>query len=156
MSGKKLATDVPVPLRFELDPTRPGKMKAMYKTGKLLLASSLVRAILDAGVDNLEVFNAIVFDPSSNTEYADYNAVNIIGAVACADLDKSDLMTHDVDMISMSFNSLVIDESKIEGLLIFRLAEAVNAIIVHEKVRDSIIKHNIPNMYFYGPGEWSG
>jgi len=157
MDGDKLMIDVPEPLRFELDTARPGKMKAMYETGILLMRNDLVQAITESGVDNLETFDAIVVDPATNTEFGDYKAVNIVGTVACADKDESDILEEDdLDMISMSFDSLVIDESKAGDLLMFRLAEAVNAIIVHEKVRDSILKREIPNMHFYEPGEWSG
>ena len=157
MDGQKIMIDVPSPLKFELDPQRPGKMKAMYETGILLMRNDLLLAIKAAGVDNLEVFNAIIIDPTTNAEHANYKAVNIVGTIACADRDESDISEEDdVDMISMSFESLVIDDVKAGGLLMFRLAEAVNAIVVHEKVRNSIMENQVPNMHFYKSGEWSG
>lgn len=54
------------------------------------------------------------------------------------------------------FHALIIDESKTAGLLLFRLAENISAIVVHERVKQSIEAAGIPGFAFYGPGEWSG
>jgi hypothetical protein len=49
----------------------------------------------------------------------------------------------------------VIDSSKAKGALLFRLEEAVNAIVVHKRVREAI-EGAIRGMTFYDPREWSG
>jgi hypothetical protein len=157
MDGRKLSISVSEPLVFDLDPEYPGKMKAMYKTAVPLMSSELVEALTESGVDNLQCYPALIRNPETSEEFVNYKAVNIIGTVSCADREKSEIMdTTDSDMVDVDFESLVIDESKTKGLLLFRLAEAVNAIIVHEKVKNKIEEKGIPNMVFYEPGEWSG
>ena len=129
----------------------------MYSASIPLMRDDLLKALSDAGVDNLETFRAVLRDPFSNKDLKNYKAVNIVGVVSAADADKSERMDgSDSEMIDVDFSSLVIDESRTGGALMFRLAEAVNAIVVHEKVKNAIEKRGIPGMIFYGPGEWAG
>ena len=69
---------------------------------------------------------------------------------AASDVYKRQGLDHD-------FANLVLDEQRIPSkLLLFRLAESVNAIIVHEKIKKTIEAQGIEGMVFYGSGEWSG
>lgn len=157
MDGQPIQYDVPEPLVFSLNPEYPGKLCSMYDESILLMSSDLVGAIKTAGVDNIQCFRAVVRDLVNKKDYSNYQAVNILGLVSCADMEKSELMgTSDSALIDVDFHSLVIDESKAGGALLFRLAEKVSAIVVHEKVKENIEKKEIPNMVFYEPGEWSG
>jgi hypothetical protein len=56
----------------------------------------------------------------------------------------------------MTFESLAIDEAKIGGALVFRLAESVNAIIAHRRVRDAVIAAGIAGIVFMDPKDWAG
>ena len=72
-------------------------------------------------------------------------AMAILGAmatadvVAAADLDasKSDPKQKD-QVVSKSFDSLVVDGGKAKDLLIFRLAESITTILIEEKVKKAI------------------
>jgi len=157
MDGRRLTFDVPEPLRYTLDANYPGQPMAMYEVAAPLMRDDLAEALLAAGVDNLQRYRAVLFDPNTKMEHTDYQAINVVGAVACADMDESELMgTSDSTMIDVDFDALVIDEAKAGDALIFRLAEAVSAIVVHEKLKSEIEAREIPGMTFYGPGEWSG
>lgn len=157
MKGKPIAIDVPVPLVYTLDASRPGNLKAMYDKAIPLLRDDLVEALREAGVDNLECFAAVIRDTRAGKEYANYKAVNIVGVLACADMDRSEVLGGvDSRLIDVDFAGLVMDEAKAAGALLFRLAEAVNAIVVDEKVKQRVLDRGIPGMVFYGPGEWSG
>jgi hypothetical protein len=59
-------------------------------------------------------------------------------------------------MISMDFNSLAIDEAAAGGALLFRLAESVNAIVVHERVRRHLEASGITTLTFIEPEDWAG
>lgn len=157
MTGRPLQFDVPTPLIFTLDPKYPGKMKAMYKNKYPLMRDDLVQALTDAGVDNIQYFPAIIKDTSANIDHTNYKAFNVIGVIAAADMDQSQLMgTSPSQMVDVDFAGLVIDPKKPGGALLFRLAEAVNAIVVHDKVRKQVEAAGIPNMVFFDAGEWSG
>lgn len=157
MTGELLTRTVPNPVVFRLDPNYPGKLKPMYQTTILLMRDDLVQALEEAGVDNLEKFPAVVRDETKSEEHTTYKAVNIVGLIACADMEGSKLMDDEDEPgeVDVNFDSLVIDEKKAGGALLFRLAESVNAIIVHRSVRDRV-EAAVPGMTFYGSGEWSG
>ena len=54
----------------------------------------------------------------------------------------------------MFFDKLVLDESKIKGLLIFRLFDFLPIIVVNEKIKDIFEKNNISGIKFYSPEEY--
>jgi hypothetical protein len=156
--GRLIGEPVPQPLVYTLDPDFPGLPKAMYSAeGIPVMRDDVITALHKAGVDNIQYFDAVLRDPATGREYTNYKAYNIVGLVACADMQSSELMgTSKSTMGDTDFHSLVIDESRTRGLLLFRLAENVSAIVVHEKVRNAIEAAGIPGFVFYGPGEWSG
>jgi hypothetical protein len=157
MTGQMLGTTPPVPMVFELNPNYPGLLKAMYKNKYPLVREDLLRCWQEAGVDNLQLFPAILRDTVKGVDHTNYFAFNVIGVVSCADMGQSRMMgTTDSTMIDADFQALVIDEAKTGGALMFRLAESVNALVVHERVRKHIEANAIPNLVFYGPGEWAG
>ncbi len=155
--GQPLAEAIEEPLVYTLDPRRPGNMLPLYDIEETLIRDDLLGALESAGVDNLQTYRAVIRDAKKNVDHSNYRAVNILGVVACADMDQSERMeTTDSTMIDVDFRSLVIDEAKTGGALLFRLAESVSAIVVHEKVKKAIEDAGIPGMVFYEPGEWSG
>jgi hypothetical protein len=145
-------------LVYTLDPDRIGNLKAMYEAPECpIIRDDLVDALLSAGVDNLQLFDAVVKDPTTGKEYRNYKAFNIVGVISATDFNGSTLMqTTDSKMIDVDFDSLSIDENKARPFKLFRLAESVNAIIVSDVVRDAIEKRAIPGMVFYDPNDWSG
>lgn len=150
---------ITAPLEYQVVRSRQhGNLKAMYSgEARPLMRDDLVHALQTSGIDNLELFPATIKDPKTGITTYNFKAFNIIGLVACADMDASEVMgTSDSEILDVDFSSLVIDESKTHNLPLFRLAEACSAIIVHERVKEAIEAHKIPGMVFYGPGEWSG
>jgi hypothetical protein len=157
MTGEVITANVARPFVFRLVPEYPGKMKPMYEGTVLLMNDDLVQALESAGVDNLQKFPAVITDEVKGQRYTNYTAVNIVGTIRCADMAASERMDpdDDEDLINVDFDSLVIDEKKAGGALLFRLAESVSAIVVHRRVKEAV-ERTVPGMTFYGPGEWSG
>ena len=156
MTGARIDLDVPKPVMFELNPRYPGKLCPMYESTIVLMSNALIAVLQAVGVDNLECFPALVRDRTRPEPISDYQAVNIVGLVACADMDASSYDPPDGDDgIPEMFDSLVIDDSKTHGAMLFRLLEAPSAIVVHRKVRDAV-QSQVPGMTFYEQGEWSG
>ena len=145
-------------LVYILDSEPSGNMKAMYTGPEYpIMREDLITALQAAGVDNLQLFDAVVRDPEAGKEYTNYKAFNIVGVVAAADMDASELMqTSSSTMIDVDFDSLVIDEEKAKPHKLFRLAESVNAIIVSNNVRLEVERRGIPGMVFYDPRDWAG
>lgn len=146
------------PLLYILDATRPGNLKAMYEgTEYPIMCNDLIEALRVAGVNNLQLFPAIVRDPATGTEHNNYQAFNVVGVVSAADMDNSVLMgTSESKMIDVDFDSLALDEKKAAPFKMFRLAENVSAIIVAKSVKEEVERRKIPGMRFYNPADWSG
>jgi len=146
------------PLEYTLDPDYPGHLIPLYHEESVpLMRDDLVEALREAGVDNLQLFRAVVVDETTGVKHTNYKAFNVVGIIASADMERSKMMgTNDSEMVDLDFDRLVIDESKPQGTLLFRLGEAVNAIVVHESVKKKIEERGIDGIVFYGPGDWAG
>ncbi|MCU0634527.1 MAG: hypothetical protein MUE41_06610 [Gemmatimonadaceae bacterium] len=154
-SGQPLSYPVPTPLRYAIDARRKGNVMPYYRCAYPLMRMDLLDAVRDAGVDNLELFDAIVDDPQRTTTHTDFKAVNVLGVAALADLSKTTRHgTRPEALISADIASLTIDEARAADLLMVRLAESVSAVVVDERVKRVVEARGIPGMTFYDPGEW--
>ena len=101
-----------------------------------LFSKALVDALHEAGVDNLQLFPVEIVERDGSLVNQEYCAVNIIGCVQCADIDKSELTDLTGNgLTAVSFRKLAIDELKANNLYLFRLAESVASIVVHAHVK---------------------
>lgn len=147
-----------LPLRYLLDDDFEGEPKPMYPESAVpLMRDDVVALLQGCGVDNLQLFDAVVVDGASGRERHDYKAFNLVGLVAAADLPRSTLMpTSPQRLLDMDFEALVVDPARARGQLMFRLAENVSAIVVHERIRAAVEASGLRGFRFAGPGEWSG
>jgi hypothetical protein len=124
-----------------------------------LMSRRLVAALQEAGVDNIQAYETRLINPQGSPPIAPdyYQAVNIVGSVAAADLGASQTNPDVTEkLISMDFHSLTIDELKARDLLMFRLAENVSAVLVHEHVRKIVEAKGIDTLTWYEPEGWAG
>lgn len=158
MHGRPVTPSVALPLVYTLNPNRLGNICAMYDDIRYpLMRDDLVAALQAVGVDNLQLFEALIRDPATGQEHSNYKAFNILGLVAAADMAGSVLMgTSDSTLIDVDFESLAIDEKKAAPFRLFRLAESVSTIIVDQVVRNEVERRGIEGMEFYDPADWSG
>lgn len=59
-------------------------------------------------------------------------------------------------MIDADIERLVIDPTRVSGSLMFRLAESVSGIVVHESIRDGLLAAGFHTLSFLRPEEWVG
>lgn len=157
MSGALITVPIPQPLRLTLDPDAPGELLEMYQLEMLLMTDHLVGALEEAGVDNLQVFRAEIVDSLAGTVLTNYRVVNIVGAIACADMEKSTFESrHGPPIVDVDFERLVIDERRAAGHLLFRLGECVSAIVVHERIKTHLLARGFDMLTFQLPSEFVG
>jgi len=114
------------------------------------MRKDLLETIRSAGVNNLDAYPAELYYPDGSLATGEYFIVNVVGLIAAADLEKSQYNEDQPEnLISMSFESLAIDGNKTHGALMFRLAENIVEIIVHEKVVKAVEDAGIPLVEFY-------
>jgi len=153
--GRKFDKPVPVPLTFDLDPNYPGRMPDFFDETIPLFSNKLFSALDDIGVENMEGFQAVLVDGDDKVVSDEYQAVNIVGVVAAADLTASRVADGSAPtLIDTSFESLAIDENKARGQSIFRLAENVGAIIVNQSVKDHLVDCGLGDLGFVEPKNW--
>lgn len=155
-TGERVSVPIPLPLRVELDEQHPGVLLPMYHKGILVFSDAMIDSLRKAGVDNLEVFPLAMFDPFENITRTEYKVVNIVGAIAAADLSQSKYVAHGTPLIDVEFDSLTIDPKKAGGALMFRLAENVAGIVIHDRVRQQLLQDRIPYLDFDAPADWLG
>ena len=150
ISGERFSATIDTPLQFSVEPEDDyeGLPAEMFFGETLLMTTRLADALKASGVDNLDCYPAILTHTETGEQY-DYQAVNIIGTSMAADLDRSDWESDDGDArVDTFFNKLVVDEDKAGGLLLFRLAESLSTIVVHEKVKDHLLSKGVDTMTF--------
>lgn len=154
--GERIDAELPVPIEIDLDTEEGDVLVPMFDEGILLMSLPMIAALHEAGVDNLQLFDVVIHDRGSGRDYMDFKAVNIVGTIACADLEGSDYESFGEPIIDVDFDSLAIDPSRTGGALMFRLAECLTGIVVHERVKQQLEQNGIEYLYFLPPREWVG
>lgn len=113
-----------------------GKPPFDYYSGSSVMSRRLVKTIEAAGVDNLQKFDVVMTDKTTGAVNHDF-VVNIVGLVAAADMSKSEAIPLGGGQV---FTRLEIGPNKPQGLSMFRLAESLISVIVHERVAEAIEK----------------
>lgn len=107
------------------------------------------------GVSNLDFYTTNIAAPIG-CEAPEYLAYNIVGKIAAADMSQSNITPSFGDMlISAQVHKLVIDPAKTRGALMFRLAESMDGIVVHESIKTAIEAAGIIGLRFIPPEDWS-
>ncbi len=131
------------PFEFELWEYDKGSngLAEFYYEDFPLMSDSLIEALKRAGVDNLQTFPAILKNIETKFETSAYKVVNVLGKLQAADMDASDYIDMGgTGLIAVGFKDLVIDESKTNNAKMFRLAESITDVIIHESVKTVLEK----------------
>jgi uncharacterized protein DUF1629 len=153
--GERFTTVIPEPLEFTLDNSQPGRLPDFLDGTIPLMSDRLIAALRAAGVDNIDAYRAEIRRGDGTLASKQYKAINVIGVVSAADMAKSKVAEGlPVELIDTSFDSLAIDESRASGLLLFRLAEAVTTVLVHETVKEHLEQNGFDALGFIPPEEW--
>lgn len=150
-------TDV-IPLETKIDSKAAERIYPELTWHPLpLMTQRLVAAIQEAGVNNLQTYPTRITNPQSGTPADYYLAVNVVGLVAAADLTESETDPDSEErLLSVDFHSLTVDPQKARDALMFRLAENVSAVLVHERVREHVEAKGITTLTWFEPEEWAG
>ncbi|WP_441289521.1 hypothetical protein ACSRUE_01880 [Sorangium sp. KYC3313] len=157
MSGAIFGIPPPEPVIATVMPGYSGIMAELWQAPVPLMTERLLAILRRAGVDNLDTYRAEVRDAATKEARRDYVAFNVIGLVTAADLGRAVFDTGQPDRkISMIFDALAIDNTAAMHLLLFRLGEAVNALVVHDRVKQAVEDAGLTMIEFFAPEEWAG
>jgi hypothetical protein len=152
VGGRRIGQPVPEPLVFQLLEDGGTWMPAFFAPGIPLMRADLLDGLERAGVANLDRYTARIEDPRGGPPFTDYSAVNVIGVVSATDMEQSLYdRASPSRMIDVDFDSIVVNEAKAGSALLFRLAECVSAIVVHDAVRRQVEPLQLPGVAFARP-----
>ena len=159
MTGEMLPeSEISTPLEYVIEAEDEGVMLPFFDGESApLMSKKLISALETCGVDNLQVFDARVKILRTGEILDSYAAVNIVDLVESADLNASDYESSPLGnspLYSTSFDSLVVDEEKVNGGLFFRMAESVSIILVHKRVKE-VLEPFFPRLSFIEPEDYS-
>ncbi|WP_147441763.1 imm11 family protein [Corallococcus exercitus] len=147
----------PIPLKLRGTDEEGWVLGELWLTPITVMSKRLHDVLLRAGVDNLDAYAVELTDPEDGTVYRDFVAFNLVGKVAAADAARTRFAPGVKErMGSADIDSLAVDLDMARGALMFRLAESVNAIVVHARVKDAIEAAGISTLTFLEPEDWAG
>lgn len=156
MSGQRFTEPPRLPVNVSIEMGEGGVLPEFTDVPLPLMTRRLAAIFEKAGVSNIDYYETEIRNFETGEIYHDLLAFNLIGIISAANLNNSQYSTPDGVLISVDFDSLVIDENKTRGALMFRLAESVNGIVVHESVKNAIEAAGIDTLTFIPPEEWVG
>jgi len=108
----------------------------------LPMFSDRMLEVLDAeGVENIVRYRVELVAPGGRV-FTNYKAVNIVGAVSCADRKRSKFFG-DSEPPLMEPEKLVIDARRAAGRKLFRLGESSDFILMTEPIKRALEKANL-------------
>lgn len=155
-SCKRFADAPPSPIEVTVDEGESGVLLELYDANIALMSRRLADVLRAAGVSNVDFYDVVVDDLETKQKHLSHVAFNIVGSIAAADLAKSTFSAPDGPTISVDFDGLSIDAQRARGALFFRLAESINGIVVHERVKKAFDASNIDTLTFLSPEQWVG
>jgi hypothetical protein len=134
-SGRKFSKPPQLPIKAVIRPDNESGKLLAYHNPVNLMSDALADIIVGVGVDNLDLYEAVIADERGNVLRRGYKAFNLIGLIRAADLQGTVFLPgNESRMIDASFEELKLDPNKTRGALMFRLAENVSLVVVHERV----------------------
>ena len=147
----------PVPLVLTWDPdNEAGRRMSHYSGGIVLMSRELFAALVEFGVDNVQPHPVVIRSSTGKPDCHDYLGVNVIGLVKAVDRTKSVVLDEGDGIIDMFFESVEIDLAAARDLLLFRLAESVGALLVHERVVEHLRVRSGFGLTFVNPADFVG
>lgn len=101
-----------------------------------LISERMLNAFKNVNIKNFQTFPTNIIDIQTNTPLQfNYYIINILDLISCANMNLSEY--HPLGNC-YHFTNLIIDKSKIQNQLIFRVAESPYEIVISEKMCELI------------------
>lgn len=117
-----------------------------------VMSERFFSALTATGVDNIDVYPAVLKSEDGSVELRGFHAYNILGLVSAADPERTKFSPGNPSrLLDASIETLVVDRRRALDFLLFRLAENVGTILVHGRVKRALEKQNFVGVKFYEP-----
>lgn len=130
--GEMQPKDMPEPIEYEVDTEIGGTYLPNTFLSEPVFSKKFIQVLIACGVDNIQTYDVNIVNPDTKERIEGYQAVNIIGKIACANMDASECEKLIEDQYV--FRKLVIKPLNTYDSYIFRLAQCTQVILVHEYI----------------------
>lgn len=142
LTGQLLDLKLDVPLVCEVDCKAHEQPCHFIDYIAPIFSGALLAQLKSAGIDNFQAYPVVLRNSEENLEWSDFFAINVVGLIDSADLNRSkfeELMPGDIgDGVPelLDFEEMVIDSSKIKGSLMFRDLRSPDVIVFDARIID--------------------
>jgi hypothetical protein len=155
-NGKAHTFPIPDSLSIEMDHLESGleeeeigpEMPPCFMGEIPLFRDDFILALKELGVNNLDLYNAVIKDPDDGKEYKNYKAVNIVGIFPAEVLGIKN-PNEDIH-IDFDFDHARLDSLNKNRLLMFRIKDATG-IFVHKDIKESLAIKGYSQLKFINP-----
>jgi hypothetical protein len=153
LSGIPIVVPTPEVFKFDIDPKEDEEpLQFIEGIDSLVVSAKFLDALRQAGVDNFEVWPAILRDPETQREWGNYYLFNEIGLLDAVSLEESD---HDVILDGngggipsmIGFHKVVFDAKKTNGKKMFRIPQCETDLYMSWDVIKVLIKFSPPEKW---------
>jgi len=118
-----------------------------------LMSERMVKVLHTAGVDNIDTYPVTLIERMSGRRRPLF-AVNILGRVAAANMSQSEWSCDsDPPMRDVLFEKLVLSSTVPGDFLMFRMAESLSTILVHESVKQALEQAGLTGVELVAPAD---
>jgi len=152
MGGKPFTKAPSLPVIARIKPGYERADAPVFKDVPQIMSAEFLEVLQSAGVENLDTYDATLESEDRAVVLTGYKAYNIIGLVSASDFANTEFSPDNPSrQIDASLRELVVDEKKAKGLLLFRLAESVDTILIHNSVKIVLETRNFKGVLFTPP-----
>jgi hypothetical protein len=117
-----------------------------------IASNEFVDALIEVGVDNIVTYDVVLRSRTdSSFTIEGYKAINIIGLVKAA--GPGTVYLTDSRIGDASMKNVELEPRSLKGLYMFRQAESMRTIVVHEKVKQHLEAKGFKALVFTDPGD---
>lgn len=136
-TGAPMEDDFGPPLVCKLNKKfAKGKLPTFFESPALIARREFAQALVDAGVSNVEQMPVVIKDETHGREIDGYLFLNIVGRVACLNVDRSD--SDELDEGMRVVDRAVLDAGRAPPAGLFLLDEDTDCMIVSERVHAAL------------------
>ena len=146
MRGQAFTVPPTEPLMVGIREGEQNKPPVDYYGNPQVASNEFIDALLEAGVDNLHLYDAVLQSRVCDKQITGYKGFNIIG-LAKAATEDTDFLTES-RVADASIESDQADPEGLKGQYMFRLAQSWRTIVVHEKVKNHLEAKGFKNLDF--------
>lgn len=149
--GRQFPIDIPE-LEIKMDHDSQGRLTddiVIQKRRCIVHSNRLVDILRSTGVDNIDYYPCRIVNEITGEIFRTHQAANILDMIYCLDKEESELEIDDEEPNEIWYiNYLKLFEDRLGDVLIFRLGERPSIVIVHEIVKEAVVKAGMTGVVF--------